>query len=243
MVSPLAGRRILVTREHPGELGALLAARGAEAVHVPLIRIATASDGGTSLRRELDALEHYDWLVVTSVPGAERVGRAAQGGRVRLAAVGTATARVLADLAGRPVDLVPPIQRATSLAETLIEAAGPDPRRVLVAQGDLADDTLVGLLAAAGHQVTAVEAYRTVLRRPDPDEVADADALALASGSAARAWVEALGVGGPPVVVAIGPTTEGVARELGLKVTSVAADHSLEGLVTELEQQLGDRTP
>jgi uroporphyrinogen-III synthase len=220
----------------------MLAARGAEVVHVPLVRIADASDGGASLRRELDALDGYDWLVVTSVPGAERVGDAAQGGRVRLAAVGSATARVLAELAGRPVDLVPPIQRASALAQSLIEVAGHEPRRVLVAQGDLADDTLVRALAAAGHHVTAVEAYRTLLLRPTPAQVADADALALASGSAARAWVEAVGVGAPPVVVAIGPTTADVARELGLKVTGVAADHSLEGLVTELERHLGDPT-
>ena len=240
--SSLAGRRILVTRERPGELGAMLAARGADVVHVPLIRIVGASDGGSSLRRELDMLDGYDWLVVTSVPGAERVGAAAHGGRVRLAAVGSTTAQVLADLAGRPVDLVPSIQRATALGEALIDVAGPDPRRILVAQGDLADGTLVGLLSAAGHQVTAVEAYRTVLRRPEPAEVAGVDALVFASGSAARAWVEAVGVGTPPVVVAIGPTTAGVAREHGLKVTAVAADHSLEGLVTELERQLGDHT-
>lgn len=242
MESSLAGRRILVTRERAEPLASLLAARGADVVHVPLIRIADASDHGSSLRRELDVLGRYDWLVVTSVPGAERVGSAAQGGRVRLAAVGTATARVLADRAGRPVDLVPPVQRAEALAEALIEEAGPDARRVLVAQGDLSDDTLVEMLGAAGHHVTAVEAYRTVLRRPAPEEVAGVDALALASGSAARAWVEAVGVGAPPVVVAIGPTTARVAEEVGLKITAVAADHSLEGLVTELEQQLGDVT-
>ncbi len=241
MSSPLAGRRILVTRERPGDLGAMLAARGAEVVHVPLIRIVEASDGGSSLRRELDRLDGYDWLVVTSVPGAERAGPAAHSGRVRLAAVGSTTARMLADLAGRPVDLIPPIQRATALAEALIEVAGSDARRILVAQGDLAEGTLVGMLTAAGHVVTAVEAYRTVLRHPQPEEVADVDALALASGSAARAWAEAVGTATPPVVVAIGPTTARVAREHGLKVTAVAADHSLEGLVTELERQLGDQ--
>ena len=74
MTSPLAGKRVLVTRERPGELGAMLEARGAIVVHVPLIEIREPADGGERLRRELDGLRNFDWLVVTSVPGAERVG-------------------------------------------------------------------------------------------------------------------------------------------------------------------------
>ena len=34
---PLAGRRVIVTREQPGELADLLTARGAEVLHVPLV--------------------------------------------------------------------------------------------------------------------------------------------------------------------------------------------------------------
>jgi uroporphyrinogen-III synthase len=73
-----------------------------------------------------------------------------------------------------------------------------------------------------------------VLCRPDPGAVAGADALLLASGSAAQAWVDAMGPAGPPIVVAIGPMTAAVADRLGLKVSGVAADHSLDGLVAEL---------
>ena len=237
MTSSLAGKRVLVTRERPGELGSLLESRGAIVVHVPLIEIREPDDGGERFRRELAALGNFDWLVVTSVPGAERVGRAAADARgVSLAAVGSSTARVLTDLAGRPVDLLPSVQRAAALADLLIERCRGVRSRIFVAHADRAEPTLVDRLTDAGHDVTACVAYRTVLLRPDPTTVADADALVLASGSSAQAWVDAFGVGTPPVVVAIGPTTAAAAEKFGLKISSVATDSSLAGLLNELER-------
>jgi len=111
---------------------------------------------------------------------------------------------------------------------------------VLLAQADRAAETLAAGLRRAGHHVTSVVAYRTVLRSPDRAAIEGADAVLFASGSAARAWFDALGEVVPPIVVSIGPTTSAVAGELGLKVTSTAADHSLDGLVTELERILSN---
>jgi uroporphyrinogen-III synthase len=230
---PLVGCRVLVTRERPGELARLLAARGAIVQHVPLI--ATVDVDGDELGEQLAQLPAVDWLVVTSVNGAERVGAAAAAAPgVRLAAVGTATAATLAALAGRPVDVVPSTQHAGALVEALLEAAGPPPRRFLVAQADRAMPTLVDGLRAAGHTVTPVVAYRTELRPPPAGVVEGADALLLASGSAAEAWVATMGAGAPPIVVSIGPTTTAVAQELGLKVDATATDHTLSGLVSAL---------
>jgi uroporphyrinogen-III synthase len=238
---PLAGRRVLVTRERPGELGARLEQRGALVVHVPLIAIEDPPDGGAALVAALDHLEDHEWLVVTSAAGAERVGTAAAAcPSVRLAAVGTATARTLADISGRSVDVVPAVQRATALAEELIRVAGPSPQRFLIAHADRSADTLEASLRSAGHLVTTVIAYRTALCAPDRAALTGADALVLASGSAAQGWFEAVGTATPPIVVAIGPVTADVARGLGLKVTGVAADHSLDGLMTELERQFRD---
>ena len=79
-----------------------------------------------------------------------------------------------------------------------------------------------------------VVAYRTLARTPSAEQRAaavGADAVAFASGSAAQAWHEAIGTETPAVVVAIGPTTEGAARACGLRVTHVAEEHSVEGLV------------
>ena len=126
---------------------------------MPLIEIAEPLDGGAALRRALARLDAFDWLVVTSANGAARV---AAGGAahpdVRLAAVGPATAAALADGAGRPVDLV----AAVPQAEGLLAEFPPAPARVLLAQADRARRVLADGLAAAGHEVEAVAAYRTV---------------------------------------------------------------------------------
>jgi uroporphyrinogen-III synthase len=233
-MSPLAGCRVLVTRERPGELAALLEAVGATVVHVPLIEVVEPDDGGAALRDELSVLDRYDWLVVTAAPGAERVAAAAADvPSVRLAAVGTTTANVLRTRSGRSVDVVPAVQHADALADELISATS-GPQRMLLAHADRAAPLLAERLRAAGHDVTTVVAYRTRLLRPAPEATAGADALLLASGSSAEAWVHAMGPAAPPVVVAIGPMTAAVAERVGLKVSGVAADHSLEGLVAEL---------
>ena len=235
---PLAGCRVLVTREHPGEFGRLLGARGADVVHVPLISVIDPPDGGEALAVQLARLDEFDWLVVTSRAGAERVGDAARRcTKVSLAAVGSATAEELSDRAGRSVDLLPDRQLALQLAADFNRNAV-SPQRVLIAQGDRAADTVGAQLRSAGHDVTVVTAYSTVLVEPQSDVVADADVLALASGSAAEAWVAALGTSRPPIVVAIGPATANRARELGLGVDGVAAEHSIDGLVDEVVRQV-----
>jgi uroporphyrinogen-III synthase len=235
---------VLVTRERPGELAGKLVERGATVIHVPLIAVEEAADGGDALRQALSALADFDWLVVTSPAGSERVGAAARlTPGIRLATVGTATARVLERESGRAVDLVPSVQRADVLASALI-AEVESPQRMLVAQADIAAPTLADALRRAGHEVTTVTAYRTVPLEPDPGVVGGADAVLFASGSAVESWCRAFGADSvPPLVVVIGPTTAAVAGKLGLKVSAVAADHSLDGLVTELEHLYADTGP
>lgn len=227
---PLTGRRVVTTRDERSRLDSLLAALGADVVHVPLIAVEPPDDE-RALAEALASLADADWLAVTSRHGASVVGPAAASAPgLRLAAVGTRTAAVLSALAGRPVDVVPDRQTAADLVAAMAAGRG----RVVVAQADRADDTLATGLADAGYSVEVVTAYRTVLRRPTDAErraVATADAIAFASGSAAIAWAEAVGTDAAPVTVAIGPTTAGVARDRGLKITHVASDHDVEGLV------------
>jgi uroporphyrinogen-III synthase len=219
----------------------MLAARGADVVHLPLITVDEPLDGGAALQTALEHLDRFDWLIVTSAAGAERVGRAAAAfGQVRLACVGTATAAALRGASGRTVDLVPAVQRAEHLAEEFIALAG-GPQRVLIAHADRAAPTLSSALREAGHEVNEVVAYRTIDVEPDAEALAvidDADAVVFASGSAVESWCRAVGDRRPPVVVAIGPATAATAARLGLAVTGVAGEHSLEGLVNEVERHL-----
>lgn len=237
MKPKLLGCTVVVTRERRGELGRLLDRQGANVVHVPLIEVVDADPHDLASAWSNDP----DWLIVTSAAGADRVaGEVARRKGLRLAAVGGATARRLELLAGRPVDLVPGRQRADALVEEFIRA-NHDPQRVLVAQADRAAPTLVDRLVSAGHDVTAVVAYRTRVRTPDVvdrESISAADAVVFASGSAAQGWADAFGDGAaealPPVVIAIGPTTADVAARFGLKITHVAADHSLAGVIDVL---------
>ncbi len=219
---PLAGRRIAVTRPEAGELGTYVAELGGEVVHVPLIEIADPADGGRALRQALLRLAAFDWLAVTSANGALRVGPYAAGHpSLRLAAVGPTTARVLAELAGRPADLIATVPRVEGLLAEFPRATS----RVLIAQADRAGSAFADGLAAAGHHVEVVTAYRTVTRRPDPAELAElstVDAVVFASGSAATGWVHAVGRTAPAVVIALGPATARTARTEGLVVSHVA---------------------
>jgi uroporphyrinogen-III synthase len=233
---PLSGCTVVVTREQRGELGRLLDAQGADVVHVPLIEVV---DADLTMLAEAWRSEP-EWVIVTSAAGAERVAAdVADRPGLALAAVGTATARRLEERCGRPADLVPDRQLATALVEEFV-ARNDRPRRVLVAQADRAEPTLVDGLRSAGHEVTAVVAYRTLLRRPsagDLASIARADAMVFTSGSAALSWADAVedpAAALPPIVVAIGPTTSAAAAESGLKVSHVAADQSLAGVIDEL---------
>ena len=231
--APLHGRRVVTTRDEPGELDRLLAEAGADVVHVPLIEIDEPLDGGAELHAVLDGFDDVDWVVVTSRHGAARVGAALAGHPlVRTAAVGTRTAIEIERLAGRPVDVVPRQQTAADLLAAM-PPGGPG-QVVVVAQADRADPALTVGLSALGYRVRPVVAYRTLARTPSAEQRAaavGADAVAFASGSAAQAWHDAIGTETPAVVVAIGPTTKGAARACGLKVTHVAEEHSVEGLV------------
>lgn len=239
MSTALTGCTVVVTREHRGELGRLLGAAGATVEHVPLIEIVDVD----RLRRDrLDAAiaDGPDWLIVTSAAGADRVGAVAENPAIRLAAVGTVTAARLAEVAGRPVDLIPGRQIAASLVEAFTERVD-GPQQVVLAQADIAGDALASGLASHGHTIDVHVAYRTRIRVPSTEEcrrAADADAVVFASGSAARGWADAFGDEAqlrlPDIVVAIGPSTQHAAERSGLKVTNVAAEHSLAGIIEEL---------
>jgi uroporphyrinogen-III synthase len=235
---PLRGRRVVTTRDRPGELDRLLAEAGAEVVHVPLIEIVDASDGGSALAAAFDP--PVDWVVVTSRHGAARVGPTVAGRpEVRLAAVGTSTAAELARLAGRAVDVVPERQTGGDLLRAMpVEGSG---QVVVLAQADRADSTLADGLTALGYRVRSVTAYRTLLRTPSESERASAlaaDAVAFASGSAAHAWADAIGTETPARVIAIGPATAEAATSRGLTVTEVAARHDVTGLVLAVAEAL-----
>lgn len=241
MSSSLDGRSVVITRSitQNESLRRLLEARGAEVVEVPLIAIAEPDDEGRERDEVLQRFHEFDWIVVTSPNGADRVApfiaaAVAAGDAPRfplIAAVGDATARSL-DTA---VSLVAQPARADVLAQQFPEGNG----SVLLVQGNLADESLADAITAKGWAITKVVAYRTVQLRPTPELMEPAlaaDVLLLASGSAVTAWFEAFGTSTPAVVVAIGPSTAKVADALGIDLAAVADEQSLESLIETTER-------
>ena len=232
---PLRGISIVSTRERRGLLDSALAARGADVVHVPLIETVDPDDGGAELRATLADIERYDWVIVTSPVGAERVMPAVRGSAARVAVVVTRTGEVAAALIGRPADVIPTRQLGAALVEAM---PPPDAaRRVLLAVADRADPATPAALAARGYDVTSVVAYRTLLRTPTWRQrraAMAADVVAFASGSAVTAWHAAIGSVTPRWAVSIGPSTSAVAAELGLQIDATATDYSIDGLVAAI---------
>jgi uroporphyrinogen-III synthase len=241
---PLFGRRVVVTRPE-GQASALadaLRGAGAEPVVLPVIEIVDPEDGGAALATALGGVATYDWLVVTSANGAERVlaglpDARALGG-VSVAAIGPGTAAALAK--GNVVaDLVPERFVAEGLLDAFPEGAG----RILLARAAAARDILPEGLAAKGWTVDAVEAYCTVPATPAPavlDEVTGADAITFTSSSTVSRFLEIAGPDRlPPIVACIGPITAATARDAGLTVDVEADEHTIAGLVAALVEHLG----
>ena len=241
MGSSLQDRSVVITRSitQNESLRRLLEARGARVVEVPLIAIAEPDDEGRERDEVLQRFEEFDWLVVTSPNGADcvapfLVAAHAAGDAQRspdIAAVGEATARTL----GVAVTITAEPARAEVLAENFPQGTG----TVLLVQGNLADDALADAMTAKGWTVTRVVAYRTVQLRPTKEMMLpamSADVLLLASGSAATAWFDAFGTTTPPFVVAIGPSTAKVALALGIDVSDVAPEQTLESMIQAAER-------
>jgi uroporphyrinogen-III synthase len=242
--SSLTGRRVIITRPEPGVLAEHVLAAGAGVIHMPLIGMIDPQDSGVALGQALADCKMGDWVVVTSPEGARRVVDAGlemlrrdAADAVKVAAVGRATAAIMESITGRPVDLLPTVQLGSALVEEM--ARLDSGQRVLVVHGDLADPALAVALRAQGHHVETVVAYRTVSQTPTADQrsaAREADAVVLASGSAARSWAEHCGDIHPPVICAIGPSTAAVARECGITVTHQADESSVEGIMVCLNQ-------
>lgn len=256
---PLRGLRVVVTRP-PGqveEFARRLSRLGAEPVACPTIRIVPPEDP-TPLREAASAVGSYDWVVLTSVNGAERLAGAleevgASDGALtgaRVAAIGPSTADRARERLGVAVDVVPEEYRAEALAGAIRRLAGGDLSglRILLPRAAEARAVLPERLAAAGASVDEVAAYRAV--PPDEGEMASVrgrleagriDWVTFTASSTVRNFVSALGSDvGDARVAAIGPITAGTAREQGLRVDVEAEEYTIPGLVDALVGAAGD---
>lgn len=251
---PLAGRRVVNTRapHQAAAFDVLLQAQGAEPVSYPCIDIAPPEDtAGLDSAIQAAAQGAFGWLVLTSTNTVlmlarriEALGLPAEAlGSVRVATVGPSTAEAAEAQLGVAVDLMPDEYVAEALAEAIKDTAAGS---VFLPQSAIARSTLRDELTAAGLDVTAIDAYRTVIGTGGADvpamlKAGQIDAVTFTSSSTAKNFVKRLREAGGSMndldgvsVLCIGPITGETAAGLGMTETVIPADYTLDGMIEAL---------
>jgi uroporphyrinogen III methyltransferase/synthase len=247
--------RILVTRpeSEASSLSEKLQALGATAVEVPTIAI-KPPDNTNELDIAVKGIGEYDWVVFTSVNGVRFFHERAKMlnvqfdglNRVKVAAIGPATSRELERLGKKP-SYVPEEYLSDEIARGLGDVKG---KRILLPRADIASKRLPSLLRQQGALVDEVVAYRTVI----PDELNSdrlraildrgVDLITFTSPSTVRNFAHAIGPSEferllkSVKVACIGPVTVEAAKELGVRVDIVALNHTIDGLVEAIENEI-----
>ena len=249
---PLFGKRALVTRTRAqaGKLSQRLEALGAIAVEAPTIEIQPLDDY-MELDNVVKRLTDYDWILFSSGNAVEAVfdridalnldSRAFAG--TQIACIGPDTSSIL-QRHGIIPDLIPDTAVAESLinALTSLDMAG---KNILIPKPDIGRDTLPTGLRASGATITEVVSYRTVMPKSSKALVMDAisegiDIAVFTSSSTvenlAKLLNDDLACLENAKIACIGPITAATAGELGLSVDIVATEHTIDGLVTAMEE-------
>ncbi len=236
---PLSGLRIMVTRadRQAASLVNALEAEGAAVVPCPVIEIQPLEVD----RERLRELSAYEWLILTSANGADRLFELLEAAQlefpthIKVAAIGPETAAHLRSRGIEPA-LVPDQFVAEALADALLSIVRPGTRAIL-ARAAGSRDVLPERLRGAGVRVDLIETYRAVpppdLARRLRDSLPQVDMVTFTSSSTVRHFVEADGQPSAAAVqvACIGPITAQTARELGLRVDIIAQEYTARGLV------------
>lgn len=248
---PLAGVRILVgrARHQASSLSAALKKLGAEVSEIPFIEIRPPRSH-KSFDAALRRIAEYDWLILTSVNGAEalqaRMKRArirpAEFSHLKIAAIGPATREALRALTLK-VAVVPERYVAESVVKSLRSKV--KGKRVLLARAKVARDVIPRELRKAGARVDVVEAYETVVpagSRKKLRSLMDHPArrphvITFTSSSTVKNFLELVrgrkrsALADGIRLASIGPITSSTLRECGLRADIEAKKYTIPGLV------------
>lgn len=247
---PLAGRRIVVTRARAqaGGLAGRIEELGGEVIEFPTIEI-RPPESFAPLDAAIARIADYHWLIFTSVNGVEQfLARFELSGKPsaefqskRVAAIGPLTAERLKG-AGIQSCVVPEQYQA----EGVLDVLKPDElhgKRVLIPRAAKAREILPATLRRWGAAVDVVEAYRTVIPKPDVSRLSSllregaVDVVTFTSSSTAVNFAKLFGgkklseILGATAIACIGPITEATVRELGGNADLVSAEFTIPGLV------------
>lgn len=249
--SPLAGKRVVITRaeSQSASLAQALRAKAAEVISLPLIRILPPEDTA-DFDSALCNLAKFDWLVFTSQNAvsaiAERleaigIRRNTNHGKPKVAAVGRSTAESAESL-GFVVAYTGKGGTAADLVQELAnELRG---KRALLPRSDKAATALIRQLREVGAEVTEVVAYRTVyvaaVEANAREGLATCDAVLFFSPSVVHAFLSLVKTGvlsslqERVAVGAIGPVTVSSLYEAGIRCDFQAGEPRVDGIVAAL---------
>ena len=246
---PLSGKRLVVTRaaKQASGISARLNALGAEVIETPMIETRTldcpnvipAKAGISSA--DFNALTNFDILAFTSTNGVESFFKQlfAAGYDVRvlagkkIASVGKITEKKLLEY-GIRCDYVPEDHTGEGLGK-LLASLPVDHSRILLLQGNLADDTLLKLLPQATRWVVYETLPVAELPEWKREAVAGADAVVFASTSAVENFSALVAPtdSEPRLAFCIGRMTESAARKHGFE-TVTSDETTMDSLVKKI---------
>ncbi|MFW6081970.1 MAG: uroporphyrinogen-III C-methyltransferase [Desulfosalsimonas sp.] len=252
---PLFGRRIVVTRarSQASSLVKRLSELGADVVETPVIEIRPVKNM-QPLDEAVKNISGYDWLVFTSVNGADmffqrlranKLDTRALGG-IKTAAIGPATADKMREN-GLNADIVPESYRAESVAEAF-ESLDMSGRKVLLPRAEGARPVLPEELSKMGANVDEIISYRAVQAEAGKAELLEnlragtIDMVTFTSSSTVRNFMallpesEANQLLSGVALAAIGPVSAETASEMGLKTDITAEEYTIDGLVKAVTQ-------
>ncbi len=248
----LAGKKVLVTRarEQASKLVEKIEEFGGEAIEIPSIKIEKL-ESFEKFDQALDKLNDYNWLVFTSVNGVkaffDRMKYKCVDIRnlygVKLCAVGKATGEELKRL-GLTVDYMPEKYTTDELLKGLLEILNPG-EKVLLARADIANPDLYKGLMENGINADDLVVYRTILDdrclgyAENMLQDGKVDFITFTSSSTVSNFVSIIGMENLKIldkskVVCIGPVTSSAAEEFGIKVSGVADEYTIDGLLKKL---------
>ncbi|HRA66645.1 MAG TPA: uroporphyrinogen-III synthase [Caldilinea sp.] len=249
--SNLTGVRVAIThdKEQTQDQADLFAALGAEIYYYPCIEIIPFDDKDLENAMREASEGKYDWLVLNDADTAWVVGDAMRAvgidpnqipRRLKVATIGCMTEIYTAEFIGLESAFAPEVYTPQFVAEELRLKPGD---RVLLPQSSTTRAGLAKCLHGTGAEVTAVNAYRTMIGKGgDPVPVmlweGKIDVLTFTFPTAVRYFVKRLEYEGGAkamlddvCIACIGPLTAAAAREYGFQVSLTPQQHTIAGLV------------
>lgn len=249
---PLAGRRFLVTRPQAQatDFVSLLEQQGGSAVCIPTIEIVPPKSWAPFdfAMRDLD---EFDIVILTSVNGVSAFfDRLLENNQyygvltqLLVVAVGPKTAAALEENHIHP-DIIPADHRAEGVVAELLKH-GVKGKRILYPRAEIARTLIIDQLTAAGAEVVAPIAYRTVLPEERKEEIRNLlssgaiDAICFSSSSTFANLHTMLGddlkkLQGQTRFFSIGPQTSETIRSHGFEVDLEPEQWTLDALVAAM---------